>query len=159
VEVDGADEHVLHLQRAANGQVELRAQLTDLEAAIRRNAAELAGKHGVEIQNVRLELSSRGPREIAFRAEVVAKMIFVKAPVTITGEVRLDDDLNLWISNLDLAGGGMVAGMAGSFIRPQFDKIQNRPFPLAVLALGEVRLRDVEIETGETIRLSARFGS
>jgi hypothetical protein len=39
------------------------------------------------------------------------------------------------------------------------ERVQKEPVSLAVLSLGEIQLRDVEITGGDSLRLNARFGS
>jgi hypothetical protein len=63
------------------------------------------------------------------------------------------------LSNLRFSGDGMMANLAGGFIRPKLSALEGRTFPLAGLALGEITLREVQIHAGDTLRVSAQFGS
>src|SRR5205085_4165977 len=56
---------VLLLQNAAEGHVHISAALSDLEALIAEVVKSEAGKHGVNVDNVRLSLRSRSPRSLA----------------------------------------------------------------------------------------------
>ena len=113
----------------------------------------------MEIKETHLEFTSRGSRELSFRAEVVGKVFMMKAPVTLTGDVAIDDDLNLHLSNLTIGGSGMIANMASGFAQPYLKRVQAQPISLGMLALGSLKLRDIELAGGDTLRLEARFGS
>ena len=46
---------------------------------------------------------------------------------------------------------------AGAFIQPYLKKYDGTKFPLMTFALGEVKLRDIEVSGGDGLRLNARF--
>jgi hypothetical protein len=154
------DLHALVLQKAADGTVELSAKNGDLERLAHTLVAAQAKKHGLDVAETRLAFTQRGPRALSFQGDVTAKVMIMKAHLTVTGDLDLDDALQLRISNLKLTGGGMAATLARGFLQPQFDKIEGKPIALGSLALGEIRLRDVAAAIeGETVRISAKFGS
>lgn len=153
------DERVLSPRSAQNGRLSAEISREALESLLRKVATELAGKQGVDIKEVHLKLENVGPRELRFEAEVVAKVFLMKAPVTLSGVARIDDALNLHLSGLAVGGNNMAANIANSFARPHLERVQKEPFSLAVLSLGEIQLRDVEIAGGDSLRLSAHFGS
>ncbi len=149
---------ILTLRKAADGRVEIEIEKSALEAFLKTLAAQAASKQGANVKEVHLHLDSRGPRSVAFTAEVQAKMFVMSAEVTLSGEASIDDDLNLHVSNLALGGNAMAANLLGKFAKPYFDQVQSKPISLAALSLGDVRLRDVTLQAGETLRLQARFG-
>lgn len=154
------DQHALVLQKAADGSVELAAKTSELEKLAHSLVAAQAGKHGLEVKETRLTFTQRGPRSLSFQGDVTAKVMIMKAQLTVNGDLDLDDALQLRISNLRLAGGGMAATLAKGFLQPQFDKLQAKPIALGALALGEIRLRDVSVALGgDILKISAKFGS
>jgi hypothetical protein len=154
-----AGESWMLMQRAAHGEVMVEVARADIERLVQTLATEAAGQHGVEIKGVKVNFTSRGPRAVSITAEVTAKMFIASAALTLSGDVDLDDRLNAQVSNLRFHGDGMIANLAGGFIRPQLAKLEGRKIPLTGFALGEISLRDVQLETGETLRLRAQFGS
>lgn len=156
---EGGGHLLLVPQRAKDGHLHLEIQRADLETLIRKVASEVAGKQGVEIKETHLEVTSRGPRDLSFRAEVVGKVFVMTAPITLTGDASIDDDLNLHLSNLQIGGSGMIANMASGFAQPHLKKAQSQPISLGMFTLGTLKLRDIQLAGGDTLRLEARFGS
>lgn len=153
------EERMLTPCRARNGYLSAEITRGALEDLLRKVAAEYAGKQGVEIKEVHLKLENAGPRTLTFQAEIVAKVFVMKAPVTLRGRAEIDDALNLRLSELTVGGNNMAANIANNFARPHLERVQSQPFSLAVLSLGEIQLREVEMAGGESLRLSAKFGS
>lgn len=152
-------ERVLSPTKAENGHLAVEISRTALEDLLRAVASEYAGKQGVEIKEVHLKLENSGPRTLIFEAELVAKVFLMKAPVTLRGRADIDDALNLQLSDLSVGGNNMAANLANSFARPHLERLQSQPFSLGVLSLGEIQLRDAEVAGGDSLRLTARFGS
>lgn len=155
---EAAGEAVLQLTRAGGGSVLLEAQRADLEAALKTLAAEALAKQGADVKSAKLELTDRGPRSLGFRAEVTAKAFVMTARVTVTGRLDVDDELNLRVCDLATSGDGMIASLAGGFLRPRFAEIEKRAIPLAAFSFAGVKLHSVRISGGEALRIEAQFG-
>ena len=151
------NESLLTPESVREGEVMLSVDRTALEAALQELASAAASKQGVEIKKTRLELTSRTPRALGFRAEITAKMFIMSATVVLTGEVSVDDDLTACISKLHFSGSGMAASAAGAFIQPYLKKYDGTKFPLMAFSLGDVKLRDIEVSGGDALRLKALF--
>ncbi|MGB8167826.1 MAG: hypothetical protein WCF18_10075 [Chthoniobacteraceae bacterium] len=154
-----AEESVLLIRRAAHGELTIEIRHEDLERLVHSLASKAASGHGVEIKNVKLACTSRGPRAVSIVAEVVAKMFIATATCTLSGDIDLDEYLNARLAHLQFHGEGMVANLAGGFIRPQLAALEGESFPLMNFALGEINLRDVQLVVGDSLRVSAQFGS
>ena len=76
-----------------------------------------------------------------------------------TGQLELDDHLNLEISDLNCTGDGGIATLACGILTPYLRKIDGREFPLMLFPLGDVRLRDVRLAVDENLIITAEFGS
>ncbi len=151
---DGA----LVLAGAAGGSVVLAIAQSALENLLHRLAKDAAEKQGVEVKKTTLELTARGPRALAFRCAVTAKMFVMSADLSLSGNLDVDEELNARVSGLTLGGDAMITKLAAGFVRPQLDKLEGRVFPLLAMAPGGLRLRDVEISTREGLEVRAKFG-
>ena len=156
---DAAGNIVLLLHKAAEGRIEISASPSDIEALIGQVASAEAAKHGVAIDGVQLSLRSKSPRSLVAEVRLRAKKLFLSTSLRITGQLDLDEALNAKISGLDCTGEGAIAGIACGVLKPHLQKIDGREFPLMSLPLGEGRLRDVRIATGDTLSITAEFGS
>jgi hypothetical protein len=150
---------VLLLHNAADGRIEISVSVSDLEALIAEVAKSEAGKHGVNIESVELSLRSQSPRSLAAEIRLRAKKLFMSAALRITGQLDLDEKLTAKLSGLDCTGEGAIASIACGVLKPHLQKIDGREFPLMSLPLGEVRLRDVQINAGDKLSVTAEFGS
>ena len=155
---DAGDEPMLQLMSAGSGAVAVEAQRTDLETTLKDFAAAALAKQGAEVKSARLELNDRGPRSLGFCAEVTAKAFLMKARVAVTGHLDVDDDLNLRVRDLATSGDGMIASLAGGFLRPRFAEIEKRVIPLAAFSVAGVKLHGVRISGGNSLRIEAQFG-
>ncbi len=154
-----AGELLLTFTRADAVTAEMEIARLELEDFLHRLAAGAAAQHGAEVRKVELALTSRGPRTLDFRADVTAKMFLMTAGATLAGELSVDDELNARVSNLRLDGAGMIGSMANNFLRPVLQKWEGRSFPLTAMSLGAMKVRDVELRGGESLRVRAKLGN
>ena len=148
----------LQLVRAGSGSVAIEAQRADLEVALKKIATAVLAKQGVDVKAAHLELTERGSRALSFRAEITAKAFLMTARVAVTGHLDVDENLNLRVSHLATSGDGMIANLAGGFLRPRFLEIEKRVIPLAAYSIAGVKLHGVRIGGGNALRLEAQFG-
>jgi hypothetical protein len=146
-------------QDASSALLRMEISRESLETLIQRIGGELAGKQGVEIKETHVELISKGDKELSFRAEIVGKVFVMKAPVTLTGDVSIDEQLNFRISNLAVGGSGMIATLANNFAQPHLRRAEAQPISLAVLNLGSLKVRDIRLRGGDTLLIEAQLSS
>lgn len=151
-------EIVLIPESAAAGRLQIEVAVAALEQLIATVAAREAGKHGVTIDSVRLQLRQFGERSLGADVHVRARKLFLSASVRITGQLEIDGELNARVSGLRCNGEGMVANIACGVLAPQLARVDGKQFSLMALPLGEIRLRDLRITTGERLTVTADFG-
>jgi hypothetical protein len=156
---DSDEQVVLSLENAADGKMELSIAQTDLEALIAKLAQNQASKQGITIDGVQLKLRQESAHSLAAEVHLRARKLFLSASIRVTGQLDLDDQLNLRISDLNCTGDGGTATLACGILKPYFQKIDGREFPLMSLPLGEIRLRDVRLTVGGKLFVTAEFGS
>jgi hypothetical protein len=149
---------LLLLQDAAEGEVEVVLARSDLEALVLAGAKAAAVKHGVTVEDVRIDLEARSERALDVVMEVRAKKLFLDAAVRIRGSAAIDEQMQARLSGWECAGDGTLGTLACGFITPHLAKMNGREFSLMALPLGELKLRDVRIVAGRELRVMARFG-
>ena len=156
---DSAGNLFLSLQRADKGRIAIAIAQRDLEWLIDKIAKIEAGKQGVAIERVQLNLTSRGPRSLRAEVRVQARKLFIRALIRIAGVLEIDEQFVAHISNLTCDGEGAIATVACGVLAPHLQALQNRNFPLLALPLGEVQLRDVSLNVSDGIEVTAEFGA
>jgi hypothetical protein len=149
---------VLLLRKAAEGRLEVGLTLADLEALVLTGAKAAAAEHGVSVEDVRIELRAETDRALELVVHVRAKKLFLSATVRISGRAEIDEQLNARLIGLECAGDGTLGTLACGFIAPHLQRFDGRAFSLLGLPLGEVKLRDIRIASGDQLRITAEFG-
>jgi hypothetical protein len=156
---DSDDRIVLSLESVTEGNIEISMRQTDLEAIITQLAENQALKQGITIEKVQLQLRQKSAHSVAAEVDLRVRKLFLSASIRLTGQLDLDDQLNLKISNLKCAGDGGMATLACGILTPHLEKIDGREFPVRSIPLGAVRLRDVRLTVGENLTITAEFSS
>ena len=149
----------LQLQRAETGRVAIGIRQRDLEKLIDKIVKTEAGKQGVAIEHMQLNLTSRGPRSIALEIRVQARKLFIRAFVRISGVLKIDDQFVARITNLTCNGEGAAGAIACSALAPNLQALQNQNLRLLELPLGETSLHDINLSVTDGIEVTADFGA
>jgi len=156
---DSNGQIVLSIESTAEGSMEISAPQTDLEALIAELAKNQAGKQGIAIDGVKLKLRQENARSLAAEVRLRARKLFLSASIQVTGQLELDDQLNLKISALNCTGDGGIATLACGILKPYLQKIDGREFALMSLPLGEIQLRHVRlVADNDKLSVTAEFG-
>ena len=82
----------------------------------------------------------------------------IRGAVTFAGRLDVDDRLVATLSELNVAGEGMMIALAVNMIRGRLAAFEGKEFPLTTFAVGGVRLRDVQLQVGDELAVTAAFG-
>jgi hypothetical protein len=145
------------LQDASDGKLSLHISDEDLESAALLITRHFAG-NSVIIQKLDIALTSVSPTELNVLLTITAKK-FVSAIVRVFGRIHIDDQLVATATNLKADAEGMVGAIAANMLRPHLAAIESKPLPLMTFSLGNVKIRDVKIDTADGLQISAAFGS
>lgn len=156
---DNGGNLLLLLQRAANGSVEISLSIADLERLLETGAKREAAKHGVTVEQLKVQLRSRNERALDAEVQVRARKLFLSATVRVTGSIEIDDRLNARLSGLNCSGEGALGSLACNFLAPQLERFNNRAFSLMALPLGEVQLREITISATDKLAITSQFGN
>jgi hypothetical protein len=154
---------VLTLAAATDGRFAARIAKADLQALVTAKAREAAQAKGITIERLDFDLTQLGPRSVLLdaKAAVQTKALFktVRGTVTFTGRADVDDRLVARLSGLDVAGEGTMVALAVNLVKGRITALEGKELPLATFALGGVRLRDVRLQVGDELTVTAAFGS
>lgn len=145
-------------EKAASGNVEISSRAAAVEAALRAAVGELAEANGARLKDLRLRLESAGPRGLLVAVDVAAVKFMMTAKVRALAEASLDDDMNLRIGNVEVSGDGAAGTMVANFLAGKAAQWRGREISLSQYMFAGAALRDVQMQVGEELRLSARFG-
>ena len=153
----------MSLAGATDGRLVGRVSRAELQNMLIAKARAAAKEKGVDIERIDIDLTSLGPRSVRLdlKAAVQTKALFktIRGAVTFTGRLDVDDRLVAKLSELNVAGEGMMIALAVNMIRGKVTALEGREFPLATFAMGGVRLRDVELQVGDDLTVTAAFGA
>jgi hypothetical protein len=147
------------LAQAHNGQVSANITRADIEKLLLAGAKQAAASKGVTIEETALKLRSVGPRSIEVNLNVRARMSFFSANVPISGRLVIDDRFNATISDLACRGEGPVGLIVAGLVTPRLEPYNGKQIPLMALPLGDVKLRDIQLQTQNGVAVQAVFGS
>jgi hypothetical protein len=149
---------LLVLVDADDGAVDAKIKKKDLEAVMLAAATVAAKEQGVTVQELDLDLRSTGGRSVAADVRVKARKMMMSGVLRIAGAASVDDELNATLSGLTCTGEGIIGGAAAGFLQKHLKKYDGRQIPLMAFSLGDLALRDLEIDVNGTVHASAAFG-
>lgn len=153
---------VMTLAAATDGRVTASVSKSDLQSLIVAKARTAAKEKGVTIERIDFDLNQIGPRSVRLdaRAAVQTRALFktISGAVTFAGRLDVDDRLVARLSELNVAGEGMMVALAVNMVRGRVTALEGKEFPLTAFALGGVRLRDVQLQVGNELVVTAMFG-
>jgi hypothetical protein len=154
---------VMTLAAATDGRIIGRVSKAELQTLVTAKARAAAKEKGVDIEQVDFNLTQLGPRSVRLdvKATVQTKALFktIRGVVTFTGRLDVDDRLVAKWSELNVAGQGMMLALAVNMIRGKVTAFEGKEFSLAAFALGGMRLRDVQLQVGDDLVVTAAFGA
>ena len=148
---------ILMLTDALEGTLHFDASHDDLQKLVQAMAREKAASHAVSIRSTELDLQSIGPRSVLADLHVSTAVGFIPAGMRFTARVDIDDHMNARISNLTCVGDDILGPLIVGLIHPAIAKYNNTTHPLISFPSGQLKLRDVQIQAGEHIDMTARF--
>jgi hypothetical protein len=150
---------IIELAGAESGSLVLEVRREPLETALKHLAKEAAARQGADVKSARIEFHSRDARSLGVRAEVTAMAFLMTACVVLSGVLEIDDQLNLRLRELATRGDGMLGNLASGLIRARLAPLEGRAFPLGAQALANLKVEEIRVSGGESLRIATRFTS
>lgn len=141
-----------------SGYMELAAEVSQVEAALRSAVAAMAETQGAKLKDLRLQLQSAGPRSLVIKADVAASKFMMTAKLQAIAEAAIDDNMNLRINQLDVTGDGAAGSMVANMLEDKLAGARGRQFALGEFMFAGAALEDVHLEVDNNVKLVAKFG-
>lgn len=149
---------ILMLADAKEGTLHFDLTQSDLQKLMLAQAKALGASKAVAVRSLDLKLDSLGPRSLKASLHVSTLVGFIPAGIKFTARVDIDDAMNAKISNLTCDGDELIGPLIVGLIRPSLAKYDGQTKPLVAFPSGDLELRDLQIDVGERVALTARFG-
>jgi hypothetical protein len=150
---------MLTLTDAKDGTMTLEVPRKDVDWLLLHGARELASKFGVAVDRTKLKLDVEDNRTIRLDLKIDTRVALLPAGFRFKARVDIDDDLNGKMTHLSCEGDQLLGPLISSIINPMLEKYEGRTRPLVGFEWGEMKLRDVKMDTTDSFRLEAKFGS
>jgi hypothetical protein len=150
---------MLTLTDAKDGTLTLEVPRKDVDWLLLHGARGLAGKFGVAVDRTKLKLDVEDNRTIRLDLKIDTRVALLPAGFRFKARVDIDDQLNGKMSRLSCEGDQLLGPLISAVINPLLEKYEGRTRPLVGFAWGEMKLRDVKMDTSDSFRLEAKFGS
>jgi hypothetical protein len=150
---------MLTLTDAKDGTFTLEVPRKDVDWLLLHGARGLAGKFGVLVDRTKLKLDVEDNRTIRLDLKIDTRVALLPAGFRFKARVDIDDQLNGKMTHLSCEGDQLLGPIISSIVNPMLEKYEGRTRPLVGFEWGELKLRDVKIDTSDAFRFEASFGS
>lgn len=156
---DKDNKRVLLMTDAKEGTFSVEISHKDMETMLLDGAKKAARKHGLRVRQVRLKLDAAEDGSVKVEMRVFSLVGgLVPAGLRFKARLDIDENLNGRLSGLSCTGDNILGPLISGLIRPGLKKHNGLTRPLVRFPLDTIKLHDVKISSGETVRLSATFG-
>jgi len=145
-------------ESSPDGFAEISVPAARFEDAVRAALTAAAEANGARLKDMRLRIESAGPRSVVVAVDVAASKFMMTARLRAVADAALDQNMNLRVNNVEVTGDGAAGSMVANMIAGRLGEWRGRVIPLSQYMFAGAALRDVQIETGDTLRLRASFG-
>ncbi|PFG42715.1 hypothetical protein ATJ88_1385 [Isoptericola jiangsuensis] len=141
------------------GSARVAVSRAGLAGAVQGMLAVALQSNGIQLTSFDLDVTQEGPRGAALKASAgIRKGMFLSATITATASAAVDDAMVLTVGDVHLhSGNPLVAAMLGAF-RGKIEAATGQRVDLAASLPPGVHLRDVSLDVGDDVVLTAHLG-
>lgn len=150
---------MLTLTDARDGTLTLEVPKEDVDALLLYAARKMAGQYGVSIDRTHLEVDIIEDRAIKIDLKIDTRLGFLPAGLRFKSRIDIDDQLNGTIARLDCEGDQVLGPLISMIVDPVLASYEGKKRPLVGFEWGDIKLRDVTMNSDDGFRLEAKFGS
>jgi hypothetical protein len=154
------DEHgkpMVMLSDAKKASFSFHASNEDIERILLMDLNDAVEKYHVTFSGAKLKLEAANDRSIDVDLKLTAKVAFVPAGLHFQAHVDIDDDMYAKLSSLKCEGDEALGPLIVGLIKPGMKKYEGKSRLVFSFPTGQLKLRDVKIQGGDEIKVSASF--
>ena len=148
---------LMMMSDAKSASLQFHATNADLERILALDLNQAAQKYGVSIQKVKLKIEAVNNRSIDVDLHVSTKVAFVPAGMHFHAHVDIDNDMYAKLSSLKCDGDDAIGPLIVGLIRPGLSKYEGKSRLVFSFPTGQLKLRDVNIQGGDEVKIAAMF--
>ena len=150
---------MLTLTDARDGTLTLEVPKQDVDALLLYAARKMAGKYGIGIDRTKLDVDVIEDRSIKIDLKIDTRLGFLPAGLRFKSRIDIDEDLNGTISRLNCEGDQVLGPLISAIVDPVLKQYEGKKRPLVGFEWGDMKLRDVTMNSDDGFRLEAKFGT
>lgn len=142
-----------------SGEVEVAAQVTDLEAGVLAIGRPLLAERGFTLTGVQLQVEATGTSRAEVRVRAQVRRGILSATVDGRGTASVDENLVLTLKDLHVSSANPLVSMGLSMVGRHLQAWEGRRIELGGYLVGGLRVTQVAVRsTGAQVAISARVG-
>src|SRR6185437_738346 len=149
IEHDEKGRPMAMLGDAKSAMFEFHATRADLERLLTLDLNEAAGRYGVSVKKVSLDLNVENNRSIDLDLHVSTKVAFIPAGMRFRAHVDIDSEMYAKLTRLQCDGDEALGFLIVGLIKPGLAKYEGKSRLVFAFPTGQLKLRDVKIQGGE----------
>lgn len=144
---------------AAEGEVEVAAEVADLEAAVQSIGSPLLAERGFTLTGVRLQVEAVGTSRAEVRVQAQVRRGILSATVDGRGTASVDQALVLTLSGLSVSSANPLVSMGLTMLGRHLQAWEGRRIELGGQLVGGLQVRQVAVRSsGGRVAVTARVG-
>jgi hypothetical protein len=157
MEHDDQNRPMIMLSDAREASFRFEASNADLERMIVLDLNEAGKKYGVKVKKAQLKVTATNDRSLDVDLHLSTLVALIPAGMRFQAHVDIDDDMFAKLSHLKCDGDEALGFLIVGLIRPGLAKYEGKSRAVFSFPTGELELRDVKIQGGDEVKISAKF--
>ena len=157
MEHDEKGRPLLMMGDARTATFSFEATNEDMERLLKIDLSEAGQKYGVSVSKVKFKLTAVNSRSIDIDLHISTKVALIPAGMHFSAHVDIDGEMYAKLSNLKCEGDEALGPLIVGLIRPGLAKYEGKRRLMFSFPTGDLKLRDVQIQGGDDVKLTANF--
>ncbi len=157
VEHDQQGRPMMMLADAKNATFRLHCTNADLERILVMDLNTVAQRYAVSIHKAMVKINAVNNRAVDVDLHLSTTIAFIPAGLHFQAHLDIDNEMYAKLSRLKCEGDDALGPLIMGLIRPGLSKLEGKSRPVFSFPTGQLKLRDVKIQGGDEVEISATF--